>query len=197
MNSLIGVFTLLLTALTLQNAVFSRALDITPLLAIPFEKRSLRLFGLVLTGVSTIASLLAGLLNPLMGQWKNVQYLRPVLYIILLAVLYGIVCLVLDWKKRDWLRDHSALLTAAFFNCAAYGAMALTVYAGYNWLESAVSGMGIGLSFLLAVFLLEQGKRCMSICNIPKAFQGLPAELVYVGLISLSLYGLVGHQLAA
>ena len=75
--------------------------------------------------------------------------------------------------------------------------MALTVYAGYNWLESAVSGMGIGLSFLLAVFLLEQGKRCMSICNIPKAFQGLPAELVYVGLISLSLYGLVGHQLAA
>ena len=37
----------------------------------------------------------------------------------------------------------------------------------------------------------------MSICNIPKAFRGLPAELVYVGLISLSLYGLVGHQLAA
>ncbi len=80
MNSLIGVFTLLLTALTLQNAVFSRALDITPLLAIPFEKKSLRLFGLVLTGVSTIASLLAGLLNPLMGSWKNVQYLRPVYY---------------------------------------------------------------------------------------------------------------------
>ncbi len=197
MNSLIGIFTLLLTALVLQNAVFSRALDVTALLAIPFEKKSLRLFGLILTGVSTIASLLAWLLNPLMGQWKNAQYLRPVLYILLLAVLYGIVCLILDWKKRDWLRDHNALLTAAFFNCAAYGAMALTVYASYNWLEAAVSGMGIGLSFLLAVFLMEQGKRCMSICNIPKSFRGLPAELVYVGLISLSLYGLVGHQLAA
>lgn len=197
MNSLIGIFTLLLTALVLENAVFSRALDITTLLAIPFEKRSLRLFGLILTGISAIASLLAGLLNPLMGHWKNVQYLRPVLYIFLLAVLYGIVCLLLDWKKKDWLRDHNALLTAAFFNCAAYGAMALTVYSGYNWLESAVSGMGIGLSFLLAVFLLEQGRRCMSICNIPKSFQGLPAELVYVGLISLSLYGLIGHQLAA
>ena len=197
MNSLIGIFTLLLTALVLQNAVFSRALDVTALLAIPFEKKSLRLFGLILTGVSTIASLLAGLLNPLMGQWKNVQYLRPVLYIILLAALYGIVCLVLDGKKRDWLRDHTALLIAAFFNCAAYGAMALTVYSSYNWLESAASGMGVGLSFLLAVFLLEQGKRCMSICNIPKSFRGLPAELVYVGLISLSLYGLIGHQLAA
>lgn len=102
-----------------------------------------------------------------------------------------------ELEKTGWFHDHSMLLTMAFFNCAAYGAMALTVYSGLHWLESTVYGLGIGLSFLLAVFLLEQGRHCMSICNIPKAFRGLPAELVYVGLISLSLYGLVGHQLAA
>ena len=143
----------------------------------------------MLTGVTTIASVLATLVNPAIGQWEHARYLRP--------VVYGFACLLLNWKKRDWFHDHSAMLAMAFFNCAAYGAMALTVYSGFNWLEAAAFGLGIGLSFLLAVFLLEQGRRCMSICNIPKAFRGLPAELVYVGLISLSLYGLVGHQLAA
>lgn len=196
-NTLIGIFSLLLTALVLQNAVFSRALDITSLLVLPGGRKGLRQFGLILTGITTAAALFAALLNPLISQWENVQYLRPVVYVLILTLLYGIVCFLLNWKKRDWFHDHSMLLTMAFFNCAAYGAMALTVYSGLHWLESTVYGLGIGLSFLLAIFLLEQGRHCMSICNIPKAFRGLPAELVYVGLISLSLYGLVGHQLAA
>lgn len=197
MGTLVNIFTLLLTALVLENAVFSRALDITSLLILPFGKRGLRLFGMILTGTTTIASLIAGLLNPLLGRWENVQYLRPVVYIVVLTLLYGCVCFLLNWKKRDWFSGHHSMITMAFFNCAAYGAMALTVYSGFSWLESAVSGLGIGLSFLLALFVLEQGRRYMSICNIPKAFRGLPSELVYVGLISLSLYGLVGHQLAA
>ncbi|MDD3192486.1 MAG: Rnf-Nqr domain containing protein [Oscillospiraceae bacterium] len=197
MNTLIGLFTLLLTALVLENAIFSRALDVTALLVIPFGKKGIWLFGLILTGITATASLIAGILNPVMSSWENVQYLRPVVYIVVLAALYGVTCLVLNWRKKDWFHDYNTVLTMAFFNCAVYGAMALTVYSGFNWLESLVYGLGLGLSFLLAAFLLEQGRRCMGICNIPKAFRGLPAELVYVGLVSLSLYGLVGHQLAA
>lgn len=197
MNTLVGLFSLLLTALVLENAVFSRALDLTALLVVPFGRKGGLLFGLILTGVTTVSSLAATLLNAAIGGWESVLYVRPVLYILILAVLYGLVCLVLNWKKKEWFSSHSMIITIAFFNCAAYGAMALTVYSGFSYLESMAYGLGLGLSFLLAAFLLEQGRRCLSICNIPKAFRGLPAELVYVGLISLSLYGLVGHQLAA
>lgn len=96
----------------------------------------------MLTGVTTIASVLATLVNPAIGQWEHARYLRPVVYVLLLAVLYGFACLLLNWKKRDWFHDHSAMLAMAFFNCAAYGAMALTVYSGFNWLEAAAFGFG-------------------------------------------------------
>ena len=69
MNTLIGIFSLLLTTLVLQNAVFSRALDITSLLILPAGRKGLWRFGLMLTGVTTIASVLATLVNPAIGQW--------------------------------------------------------------------------------------------------------------------------------
>lgn len=102
-NTLIGIFSLLLTALVLQNAVFSRALDITSLLVLPGGRKGLQQFGLILTGITTAAALFAALLNPLISQWENVQYLRPVVYVLILALLYGIVCFLLNWKKRDWI----------------------------------------------------------------------------------------------
>ena len=114
-NTLIGIFSLLLTTLVLQNAVFSRALDITFLLILPAGRKSLWRFGLMLTGVTTIASVLATLVNPAIGQWEHARYLRPVVYVLLLAVLYGFACLLLNWKKRDWFHDHSAMLAMAFF----------------------------------------------------------------------------------
>lgn len=196
MDSVISLFSLLLTALVLENAVFTRAMDITSILLLPSGKRKIWQFGLILTGVTTLAALIAGIINPFVGKMENVQYIRPVLYIAILAVLYGIVCLILQFRKKEWLSGQLGVLTMAFFNCATYGAMALTASSSFNWLESAVCGLGVGLSFLLASYLMKQGRRCLSICNIPKAFRGLPAELVYVGLISLSLYGLLGHPLA-
>ncbi len=116
---------------------------------------------------------------------------------LLLAVLYGFACLLLNWKKRDWFHDHSAMLAMAFFNCAAYGAMALTVYSGFNWLEAAAFGLGIGLSFSSGCIFAGARKALHEHLQYSQSVSGLPAELVYVGLISLSLYGLVGHQLAA
>ena len=196
MNGILGVFTLLLTALVLENAIFTRALDITSLLVIPFGKKGIWQFGGILTGVTAAASLVASLLNPWLSKLKQTQYVRPVVYILVLIVMYGIACFFLNWKKKDWFLKQQEILTLAFLNCAAYGGMALTVYSSFGWLEALVYGAGIGLSFILAYFLVEQGRKVLGISNLPKAFRGLPAELVYVGLIGLSLYGLVGHQLA-
>ena len=36
----------------------------------------------------------------------------------------------------------------------------------------------------------------LDFCDIPKAFRGAPILFIYLGLISLALFGLVGHQLA-
>ena len=40
---------------------------------------------------------------------------------------------------------------------------------------------------------VEEGR--LAICNVPRAFQGLPIRLMYIGLLALATYGLIGHQL--
>ena len=197
MSGFSTVFTLLLTALVLENAVLSRAMDATTLLAVPFGRKGAWLFGGILTGVTTLSAALACLLSGLIGKLPAIAYLRPVAYLLLMILLYALTCLALFWKQKSWLDSNFSMLNLAFFNTAVYGAMSLAVYSGLNGWQGAIYGFGVGVSYLLAVVILEQGRRAMAVCNIPPSFRGLPAELVYVGVIALSLYGLVGHQLAA
>ena len=51
------------------------------------------------------------------------------------------------------------------------------------------------LGNLLAMVLVREGELRLEMCNVPRAFRGLPVTLIYIGLISLAFYGLVGHQL--
>ena len=197
MSGIASIFSILLTSLVLENAVFSRALDASTLLGPSFGRRGSWYFCGILTGVTTLSAAVACLLSGLIGKLPAVQYLRPVAYLLILVLLYGLTCLILFWKQRSWLDNNLFLLNMTFFNTAAYGAVVLSVYSSLNGWQGAVYGFGVGASYLLAVLILEQGRKALAVCDLPKSFRGIAAELVYVGIIALALYGLVGHQLAA
>ena len=154
MSGFSTVFTLLLTALVLENAVFSRALDATTLLAVPFGRKGAWLFGGILTGVTTFSAALACLLSGLIGKLPAIAYLRPVAYLLLMILLYALTCLALFWKQKSWLDSNFSMLNLAFFNTAVYGAMSLAVYSGLNGWQGAIYGFGVGVSYLLAVVIL-------------------------------------------
>lgn len=196
MTEQVNIFTLLMTALVFENAFFSRALDASVLLVIPFKKKGAWVFGACLTAVTAVCAGISVWVSRLFVNVEGAAFYRPAAYIVTLGALYLVVCVALYVISRKWMKEHGAFLSLLFFNSAAYGAMALTVYGGFVGVRAFVYGAGIGLSFLLALFLVEQGRKSLKLCNLPKAFVGLPAELVYVGILALALYGLVGHQLA-
>ena len=47
----------------------------------------------------------------------------------------------------------------------------------------------------LAVIIVGYGLTRLEYCRVPKIFRGVPIALIYLGLLSLAFYGLIGHQL--
>jgi len=61
--------------------------------------------------------------------------------------------------------------------------------------REASFGLGAGIGFTLATFFISVAYDYLYSAAIPRAFRGFPILLIYIGLLSLAFYGLVGHQL--
>ena len=78
------------------------------------------------------------------------------------------------------------LLTDRYGHCVA------AVGQNYNLLQSIGFGFGSGVGYLVAVLVVDEGRRRLRSKDIPHIFRGLPSVLIYIGILSLAIYGLVG-----
>ena len=83
----------------------------------------------------------------------------------------------------------------ACFNTAVIGAALIAVQGILTFTHVLGFAVGSAIGFSIALFLVEEGQRVLSLRQIPKAFRGLPITLLYIGILSLAFYGLIGHQL--
>ena len=56
-------------------------------------------------------------------------------------------------------------------------------------------GIGTGLGFPLATFFVRLAYKQLSSEEVPPSFRGFPITLIYIGIVSLAVYGLIGHEL--
>ena len=62
--------------------------------------------------------------------------------------------------------------------------------------ESMWMALGAGGGYALAMLICWSIRERLDLSDIPRAFRGAPILFIYLGLLSLALFGLVGHQLA-
>ena len=86
-------------------------------------------------------------------------------------------------------------LGAAVFNCATLGSLLIPSSERLDLIGTIGYGIGMSLGFGFAVIMVSYGLTRLEYCRVPKIFRGIPIALIYLGLLSLAFYGLVGHQL--
>ena len=77
-------------------------------------------------------------------------------------------------------------------NCAVLGVTINNVTDEYNFIESMVSSLGVGLGFLLAMVLFAGVRERIENCPSPTAFKGLPITLIAASILSLAFFGFSG-----
>lgn len=135
-------------------------------------------------------------IRPYLPGWLPATALRPLLYLTCAVVAMAVVWVllgVLPAVHRAACREQLPLATCT---CSVLGTLLLCANQNYTLLQSTAFGLGSGLGYLFAVLVVDEGRRRLRSKDVPTVFRGLPSSLIYIGILSLAIYGLVGHGVA-
>lgn len=185
-----------LIAIFLENTIFSRALGTSTALFVVRKKYNIFLFGLVLTIVTTASSFLTYFIYPLIKGLSFKYYLIPAVYVAIIGVVYLIALIITAKFMTKYRNQILQMIHISAFNCAVLGAMLLSS----NVTDLSAGGfigfgIGTGVGFMVATYFVDLAYERLSSNHVPNAFRGFPITLIYIGIVSLAIYGLIGHEL--
>lgn len=188
-------FTMMLTALFIENIIFTRALGTSWMFYLIKRPKEIVRYTLMLMTVVTLSGIIGYPLRGLVNETEFRHVLIPMLYIAIMAIVYvGVYFTMKRFLPKE--SEHFGItLGAAVFNCAALGSLLVPVGERLDLVSTVGYGIGMSIGFGIAVVIVGYGLSRLEYCRIPKIFKGVPIALIYLGLLSLAFYGLVGHQL--
>lgn len=195
MTFIFQFFTMMLTALFVENIIFTRALGTSWMFYLIKRPKEILECTLALMAVTTISALIG---YPLRGFVYNSEHrylLLPLLYIAVMAVVYTGIYFFVKKVLPGKFENLGENLGVAVFNCASLGTLLVTSGERLDLISTIGYGIGASLGFAFAVIVLGYGLTRLEYCKVPKVFRGVPIALIYLGLLSLAFYGLIGHQL--
>ena len=179
---------ILMSGVLVNNYVLQRFLGICPCLGVSKKFQQASGMGIAVTFVMLCATAVTWPIQTyILGE--KFAYLQTIVFILVIAALVQFVELVL---KRFIPALHKSLgvyLPLITTNCAVLGVTINNITDGYNFLESMVSSLGVGLGFLLAMVLFAGVRSKIDDSAPPKCLRGLPVTLIAASIVSLSFYG--------
>ena len=195
MSYVFQFLTMMLTALFVENVVFTRALGTSWLFYLTKRPKEIVKYTLLLTAVTTASALIGYPLRGFFHASELSHVLVPVMYIAVTAAVYVMVYFAVKKFFSKKFENPGMTLGAAVFNCASLGTLLVPANARFDLISTMGYSIGMSLGFGFAVVILGYGLTRLEYCRVPKIFKGVPIALIYLGLLSLAFYGLVGHQL--
>ena len=122
----------------------------------------------------------------------KLEYLQTIVFILVIAALVQFVEIVLKKFIPALHKSLGVYLPLITTNCAVLGVTINNITDGYNFIESMISSLGVGLGFLLAMVLFAGVRSRIDNCPAPKAFKGIPITLIAASIVALAFYGFAG-----
>ena len=200
MQFLTSFFTAALAAIFIENTIFTRALGTSRLVAVVKSPKTMLKFGTMLTTITTVAGFLSWAVNLALAKLSFKLYFEPLVNVLILIFVFVVASLVLFFAFPKTYRKMSEILLLSVFNCASLGAILLPAHNSLLSVEASLPtwvgfSFGTGVAFFLASLLVFEGTRKLKESHVPVPFRGFPATLIYIGILSLAFYGLIGHEL--
>ena len=185
-----------------ENVVLARALGVTRLFKlVPDHKAQVWDFCLPLLLVMALSAplgwgahnLFFPWLRPMLPDWLPISALRPIVYLTCGVGAMAVTWLLLGVLPRKLRNGCRSELSLATCSTAVLGTMLICANQNYTMVQSIAFALGSGLGYVFAVFIVREGRRRLRSKAVPSIFQGLPSSMIYIGILSLAVYALVGH----
>jgi Predicted NADH:ubiquinone oxidoreductase, subunit RnfA len=154
------------------------------------------LYGVFVTAATTIASMLAWLVNSFLLRPFSLAWLSPFLFILIIVAIEISAELILSAAAPGYRKALHRLLQASAFNCAVLGLVFLNIQVNMRgFLGAAFYGFCAGAGYLLALFIAASALERVRFSSPPRAFRGLPIAFVTAGILSLAFMGFSGMSI--
>lgn len=182
---------ILMGGVLINNYVLQQFLGICPFLGVSKKVNQAAGMGIAVTFVMLVATAATWpiyhyILAP------DYTYLQIIVFILVIASLVQFVEIILKRFIPSLHRSLGIYLPLITTNCAVLGVTLNNITAEYNFLESMVSTLGVGLGFLLAMVLFAGVRSRIENCPAPKCFKGIPITLVAASIVALAFFGFSG-----
>ena len=190
-------------AIFAENVILARALGVTRLMKlVPDHKAQVWNLCLPLIWVMTLSAplgwaahnLLFPWLRSRLPAWLPISALRPVVYLTCGVAAMAVTWLVLGLLPRKMRQSCRSQLSLATCSTVMLGTLLISSNQNYTLEQSIAFGLGSSLGYTFIVFIVREGRRRLRSKAVPAIFQGLPSSMIYIGVLSLAIYALVGHS---
>ena len=186
------IFILMLTAILVENYIFSRFLGICPFLGVSEKPDTALGMGCAVTFVMTVSSAATYAVYYYILEPFELQYLETIAFILIIASLVQFIEMFLRKFVPSLYGALGIYLPLITTNCAVLGAVLLNIQNGFNFIESLAFGFSSALGFTLAIVLFAGVRERLENADIPEFLKGMPIVLITASLLSIAFMGFSG-----
>ena len=179
-------------AAIVNNVVLSQFLGICPFLGVSKKTETAAGMGGAVIFLITISSFITALIYKFILLPLNIDYLKTIVYILVIAALVQFVEMFLKKSMPPLYESLGVYLPLITTNCAVLGVCLTNVTKEYGILESVINGFATAFGFFIAIVLMAGLREKIEYNDIPKTFQGTAIVLITACLMSIAFMGFSG-----
>ena len=183
---------ILMGGILINNYVLQQFLGICPFLGVSKKFNQAAGMGVAVTFVMLCATAVTHPIYTYILKPNRLEYFETIVFILVIAALVQFVEIVMKKMIPSLHKSLGVYLPLITTNCAVLGVALNNIKAGYNFIESMVNSLGVGLGFLLAMILFAGVRSRIENCPAPKCFRGIPITLVAASIVALAFFGFAG-----
>ncbi|RQD70034.1 MAG: RnfABCDGE type electron transport complex subunit A [Tindallia sp. MSAO_Bac2] len=175
-----------------NNMILANFLGMCSFIAVSKEIKTAWGLGQAVTFVLTGTSILNYLIYHHILVPYDLEYLRFIVFIILIAAFVQLVEMIVERYVPTLYYSLGIFLPLITVNCAILGVSLFMVIRDYNLIQSAFFGLGSGIGWALAIVALAGIRQKIKSAPVPQGLEGPGITLIIIGLMALAFIGFSG-----
>jgi Na+-translocating ferredoxin:NAD+ oxidoreductase subunit A len=183
---------LVISAILVNNILLGQFLGNCPFLGTSQKMGTAIGMGMAVIFVLTLAGAITWVV-----QWHllvpfDVEYLRTIAFILVIAALVQLVEIVLQKTSPALYKALGIFLPLITTNCAVLGVAIINIQKDLSFVTTLVHSFASALGFALALVLFAGLRERFALTRIPRPLRGTASGLITAGLMALAFQGFKG-----
>ena len=186
------LFVLAISCIFINNILLAQFLGNCPFLGTSKKMETAVGMAMAVIFVLVMAGIITWAVDTYLLKALNVEYLRTVSFILVIASLVQFVEMFLKKSIPALYAGLGIFLPLITTNCAVMGVCLINIKEESSFLEAAVSSFAYAVGFGLALVLFAGVRERINIARVPKPLQDTSIGLVTAGMIALTFMSFKG-----